>query len=97
MAEVSISQVDLAKSPSELITKENLKGIKIGSASFVFFSEFPFIFTLGEGLGREGQAKACSLRICPLKINLDSTNSALDEFGDFTEFSHFKKYLLETL
>lgn len=65
----------------------------------VFFSELTFIFTLGEGVGREGgwQAKACSLRICPLKINLDSTNSALDKFGDFTEFSHFKKYLLETL
>lgn len=51
MAEVSISQADLAKSPSELITKENLKGSKIGSASFVFFSEFSFIFTLGEGCG----------------------------------------------
>lgn len=54
MAEVSISQADLAKSPSELITKENLKGSKIGSASFVFFSEFPFMFTLGEGCGLAG-------------------------------------------
>lgn len=84
MTFVSISLVDLAKSPSELITKENLKGVKIGPASFVFLPEFPFIFTLG------GQAKVYPLRICPRKVNIDSTDSVLGEFGGFTEFSHFK-------
>lgn len=60
--------MDLAKSPSELTTKENLKGIKIGRASFVFFSVFFYFFTLGEGLemGR-GKQKHVPLELALLK------------------------------
>ena len=53
---------------------------------FVFFCFFSVSFDFYPG----SQAKSHSLRICPCQINTVSTNSVMEEFGGFTEFSHLK-------
>lgn len=94
MTLISISMMDLAKSPSELLCKGKCKKVvKLGvQVCFCFWGvsprppplEFSLIFTQG------AKQKHILFRMCPCKINTDSTNSVLESSAGSTEFSHLK-------